>query len=101
MAVMLGDVGASGIGKVAERTGQHWARQIVQRIPMSKILAVNKLLGRHFVTKYGTKQGIIVLARVVPFGIGAVIGGVANGVFSQGIIKAWRAFGTASQSWEV
>ena len=101
MAIMLGDAGAKGIGKVAERTGQHWARQLVQGIPMSKILAVNKVLGRNFVTKYGTKQGIVVLGRVIPFGIGAVIGGTANAIFSQGIITASnRAFGAPSQSWE-
>ena len=101
MAVMLGDAGAKGVGKVAERTGQHWARQLVRGIPMSKILAVNKVLGRNFVTKYGTKQGILVLGRVIPFGIGAVIGGTANAIFSQGIITASnRAFGAPSQSWE-
>ena len=101
MAVMLGDAGARGVGKVAERTGQHWARQLVRGIPKSKILAVNKVLGRNFVTKYGTKQGILVLGRVIPFGIGAVIGGTANAIFSQGIITASnRAFGAPSQSWE-
>ena len=101
MAVMLGDAGAKSVGKVAERTGQHWARQLVRGIPTSKILAVNKVLGRNFVTKYGTKQGIVVLGRVIPFGIGAVIGGTANAIFSQGIITASnRAFGAPSQSWE-
>ena len=101
MAIMLGDAGARGVGKVAERTGQHWARQLVRGIPRSKILAVNKVLGRNFVTKYGTKQGIVVLGRVIPFGIGAVIGGTANAIFSQGIITASnRAFGAPSQSWE-
>ena len=33
MAVMLGDAGAKAVGKVAERTGQHWARQLVRGIP--------------------------------------------------------------------
>ena len=75
MAVMLGHEGAKAVGKVAERTGQHWARQLARGIPNSKILAINKVLGRNFVTKYGTKQGILVLGRVLPFGIGAVIGG--------------------------
>jgi hypothetical protein len=100
MAIMLGDAGAKGVGKVAERTGQHWARQLVRSIPRTKVDAVNKVLGRHFVTKYGTKQGIVVLGKVVPFGIGAVIGGTANGLFSHGIVTASnRAFGAASQSW--
>jgi hypothetical protein len=101
LAVMLGDAGAKTVGTVAERTGQHWARLLVNAVPYEKVLAVNKVLGKNFVTKYGTKQGIVVLGRVVPFGIGAVIGGVANGIFSQGIISASnRAFGSPSGSWE-
>jgi len=101
MAIILGDLGAKGVGKVAERTGQHWARQVVSSIPMSRIHAVNKVLGKNFVTKYGTKQGIVVLGKVVPFGIGAVIGGVANGLFSQGVITASHlAFGPPPASWE-
>ncbi|MGH9185339.1 MAG: hypothetical protein ACRD0U_05945 [Acidimicrobiales bacterium] len=101
MAVMLGDAGAKGVGAVAERTGRHWARQLVRTIPMTKINAVNKVLGRHFVTKYGTKSGIIVLGKVVPFGIGALIGGTANGIFSQGTITAAnRAFGPPPEAWE-
>ena len=62
---------------------------------------MNKVLGHNFVTKYGMKQGIVVLGKVVPFGIGAVIGGTANGLFSQGIVSASnRAFGAASRSWD-
>jgi len=101
MAVMLGDAGAKGVGKVAERTGKHWARQVVRSIPYEKILAANKVLGKNFVTKYGTKQGILVLGRVIPFGIGAAIGGTANAIFSQGMITASnRAFGAPLESWE-
>jgi hypothetical protein len=100
MAIMLGEAGAKSVERVAERTGQHWARQLVKKIPQHKIKAVNDVLGRHFVTKYGTKEGIVVLGRVVPFGIGAVIGGTANAFSSQAIIKAAdRAFGAAPDAW--
>jgi hypothetical protein len=101
MAVMLGEAGAKSVQQVAERTGQHWAKHVVRGIPQANINAINKVLGRHFVTKYGTKQGIVVLGRVVPFGIGAAIGGAANAAFSHGIIKAAdRAFGVAPATWE-
>lgn len=101
MAVILGEAGAKSVQQVAERTGQHWAKQLVKSTPQAKINAVNKVLGRHFVTKYGTKQGIVVLGRVIPFGIGAAIGGAANAAFSHGIIKAAdRAFGASPESWE-
>lgn len=101
LAVMLGEGGSKAVNKVAERTGQHWARQVVQRIPMSQIHAINKVLGRNFVTKYGTKQGIVVLGRVVPFGIGAAIGGGANAAMSAMVIRsARRAFGPPPRGWD-
>ena len=78
MGILLGESGSTTIGKAAERTGQHWARQLVSKVPTSTLKQINKVLGTNFVTKYGTKQGIIVLGRVVPFGIGAAIGGGAN-----------------------
>ncbi|BCL17345.1 hypothetical protein GCM10017556_50840 [Micromonospora sagamiensis] len=58
------------------------------------------VLGRNFITKYGTKQGIIVLGRVAPFGIGAVIGGGANAALATLTVKAGRrAFGPPPTSW--
>lgn len=100
LAIMLGDGGAASVEKVAERTGQHWARQVVRRIPMSQINAINRVLGRNFVTKYGTKQGIIVLGRAVPFGIGALIGAGANAAMSTMVIRsARRAFGPPPTDW--
>jgi len=100
MGILLGESGSATIGKVAERTGQHWARQLVTKVPMTTLKQINRVLGKNFITKYGTKQGIIVLGRVVPFGIGAVIGGGANAtVAALAVRAARRAFGPAPQSW--
>lgn len=68
MGIMLGGSGSATITKVAERTGQHWGRQIVAKVPIETLRQINRVLGRNFVTKYGTKQGIVVLGRVAPFG---------------------------------
>jgi hypothetical protein len=101
MGILLGQSGSSTIvGETAKRTGQHWGRQLVSKVPMSTLKQINKVLGKNFVTKYGTKQGIIVLGRVAPFGIGAVIGGGANiTVATLAVRAARRAFGPAPQSW--
>lgn len=99
-AIMLGESGAASVQRVAERTGQHWARHTVNRIPMSQIYAINRVLGKNFVTKYGTKQGVIVLGRVVPLGIGAVIGGTANAAMATMVVRsAKRAFGPPPGAW--
>lgn len=101
MGIMIGGSGADTIPKIAERTGRHWAKEILAKVPRSKLLQINKVLGRNFVTKYGTKQGIIVLGRVIPFGIGAVIGGGANLVLAETAIRASRrAFGPPPEFWD-
>ncbi|MCX4390230.1 hypothetical protein OG777_25385 [Micromonospora peucetia] len=100
LGIMLGGSGSATITKVAERTGQHWARQVVAKVPGETLKQINKILGRHFITKYGTKQGIIVLGRVAPFGIGAVIGGGANAALATLAVRAGRrAFGPPPTSW--
>lgn len=100
MGIMVGGSGSKTISKMAGRTGPYWAKQIVGKVPLSTVKQVNKVLGPNFVTKYGTKQGIIVLGEVVPFGIGAVIGGGANLILAEAAIRAsHRAFGPAPESW--
>ncbi|MFJ9441380.1 hypothetical protein ACIRRH_05845 [Kitasatospora sp. NPDC101235] len=100
MGIMLGGSGSTTIPKIAGRTGQHWGRQIVSKVPVETLRQINKVLGKNFVTKYGTKQGIIVLGRVAPFGIGAVIGGGANAaVGALAVRSARRAFGPPPESW--
>ncbi|WP_420313073.1 hypothetical protein ACOB87_42470 [Streptomyces sp. YS-B37] len=100
MGIMLGGSGSATVTKVAERTGQHWGRQIVAKVPVETLRQINKVLGKNFVVKYGTKQGIIVLGRVAPFGIGAVIGGGANAAIGALSVRASRrAFGPPPSAW--
>ncbi|MFI8169107.1 hypothetical protein ACIGAN_22450 [Streptomyces sp. NPDC085931] len=101
MGIMLGGSGSATITKVAERTGQHWGRQVVAKVPVETLRQINKILGKNFVTKYGTKQGIVVLGRVAPFGIGAVIGGGANAAMATLTVRAGRrAFGPPPTTWQ-
>ena len=94
MGVLLGDTTKGLIAQVSERTGTHWAKQFVKAVPASSLKEVNKILGKNFVTKFGTKEGIIVLGREAPFFIGAFIGGVANGLMAKFAIKSMhKAFG--------
>ncbi len=96
LAVLLGDSGASLVEKAAGRTGKHWGKLLTDAIPMSSITKINKVLGRWFVTKYGTKQGIIVIGRLAPFGIG----GIGNALFGRTVVAgARRAFGEPPADW--
>lgn len=84
MSIVLGGSGSRTIERVAQRTGKHWGKLLVDSTPNAAIKQINKVLGRHFVTKYGTKQGIIVLGKVAPFGIGAAVGGGLNHLMARG-----------------
>ena len=94
LAVLLGDSGVKVIEKTAQRTGQHWGRKITSQVSMETIRRLNRVLGHNFITKYGTKQGIIVIGRLAPFGIGAAIGGGGNALLGGGVVASTRrAFG--------
>lgn len=100
LALVLGDSGASLVEKTAGRTGKYWGKLLTDKIPMATITKINKVLGRWFITKYGTKQGIIVIGRLAPFGIGAGIGGAGNALFGRTVVAgARRAFGPAEEQW--
>jgi hypothetical protein len=100
LAVLMGDGGSKIVQKMAGRTGPYWAKTLANGIPMSAINGVNKVLGPRFVTRYGTRQGVLVLGRDLPFGIGAAIGAGGNAAFGRMTITgARRAFGPAPTAW--
>ncbi len=100
LAVLMGDTGSKLVQKTAGRTGRYWAKSIANGVPLSTIRAVNKVLGPNFVTRYGATQGILVLGRDLPFGVGALIGGGGNAAFGRMTIGgARRAFGPAPEAW--
>ena len=53
---------------------KHFDKHITDRIRNR----MNQKIGRKLVTKYGSKRGGAALGRLVPFGVGAVVGGTFN-----------------------
>ncbi|MFE1328729.1 hypothetical protein [Streptomyces sp. NPDC058741] len=100
LTVLLGDKAVRLLDKAVGRTGPYWARRIVSAIPMSAINRANKLLGPRFITKYGTKQGVLVLSKQVPLGVGAALGAGGNHLFGRLTIRSARAiFGQPPSNW--
>lgn len=90
LTVLAGGSGSTIFGKAAGRTGSHLGKLLVNSVPTSTIRSVNRVLGHNFVTRYGTRQGVLVLGRAAPFGIGVVIGAGGNLLMAQSVIKATR-----------
>ena len=101
MSVLAGDAAAQkALKPLIGRTAPHWGKKIVESIPMTTIKAANKVLGPRFITKYGTKQGIIVLAEQIPLFLGVGIGAGGNHLFGRFIIKAQqKILGPAPEAW--
>jgi len=94
MTILLGGSGQATLTKAVGRTSNHWAKEVLTRIPAQSLRAVNSVLGHNMITKYGTKQGIIVLGRVIPFGIGAALGGTFGALSARAVMSATdKAFG--------
>ncbi|WP_405477579.1 hypothetical protein [Streptomyces canus] len=100
IGVALYVIGSAAIPRVAARTGPYWGRRAVAKVPVARLREINGLLGPNFVTKHGTKQGIVVLGQVAPLGFGAVMGGSATAALAA--LHVWtarRAFGPPPASW--
>ncbi|MBF9130022.1 hypothetical protein I0C86_13795 [Plantactinospora sp. S1510] len=100
MGILLGEAGTATIARVSERTGKHWAREVVGNTPLETLRKINRILGNDFITKYGNTNGIIVLNDLVPAVFGAVIGSGLSFVAASGAVAASRlAFGAPPTSW--
>ncbi|MEV4378500.1 hypothetical protein [Streptosporangium sp. NPDC049644] len=101
-SVLVGNTAATtALDPLIGRTAPYWGKKIVQSIPMSTINAANKILGPRFVTKYGVKQGMLVLGKQVPLFIGVGIGAGGNHLFGRFVIKAARKIlGPPPESWD-
>ena len=100
--VLMGDSTlTSALKPILGKSVPYWGKAIVSKIPMSAINAANKVLGPRFITKYGTRQGVLVLGKQIPLGIGVLIGAGGNHGFGWLIIRtAKKILGSAPGTWD-
>lgn len=97
MAMVLGNAGRQVIAQVASQaTGvgpgkaAFWGEQIGSVLPKSAVGPLADQLKKHFVKRFSVTQGSNVLGRLLPFGIGAVVGGGGNHLLGRAIVRASR-----------
>jgi len=59
-----------------------------KRMPAEVFKRINRKVGTTIIAKYGTKRGGIAVGRLIPFGVGAVVGGSFNLATMKGFKKA-------------
>lgn len=76
--LVFGDGAVRGFTKLAGEVGKGVGGKATAKVSAETLKRMNRILGRTIVTKYGTKRGAIALGRVLPFGVGAAVGSIAN-----------------------
>jgi hypothetical protein len=65
-----------------------------RRIPLATLQTANRLMGRRLLRHYGSRRGVAALGRLVPLGLGALIGGTTNYVAVRTLAKSADEFFT-------
>lgn len=100
LAVALGESGMEIVERATGLTAANWSRLVTGRIPAQTMRTMNSALVRKFVTKYAAKRSALILGKLLPAGVGAVIGGAGNRAIGRGVIDNARdAFGPAPALW--
>ncbi|HWT34497.1 MAG TPA: hypothetical protein VN107_12070, partial [Microbacterium sp.] len=103
LALMLG---SDGIALLSQFGGQvrgrgptrsaYWGEVITQTLPKAAVRPVIDKLKTMFVRHFAARAGASWAGKALPFGVGAVVGGVGNNVLARRVVgSARRAFGPA------
>ncbi|MBM7366610.1 hypothetical protein [Gordonia hydrophobica] len=103
LAVALGDEGTTVVGKAVGAKGRDaMAKLDVPGLPAVNLKAINRTLGNRFVRKFTLGKAPVVMGKLIPGGIGAVIGGVGNRALGSVVLRnAREAFGPPPRFWDV
>ncbi|KAB2975726.1 hypothetical protein F8R89_29280 [Streptomyces sp. SS1-1] len=77
MMLAIGMSTQSVLAAFGVKVGQKLGEQMIKKIPITMIRAINKKAGTHLVAKYGTKRATITLAKGVPI-LGGFVGGAVD-----------------------
>jgi hypothetical protein len=103
MTMMLGHEGSDLVRQLAgQMTGggvartAYWGELVTTSLPRAIMGPLTDKLKRTFIRQFAAKGGASLIGKAVPFGIGAVIGGMGNHILGKRVVGASRlAFGQA------
>lgn len=102
LAVLVGDDGKYAVADLLGpgRTSGAWLADGAATLPLPAVSQLNSRLLRYFVKRYTLKRGAIAFGKLLPVGIGAVVGGVGNRLMGKKIVSHARsAFGSPPARW--
>ncbi|WP_197376548.1 hypothetical protein [Mycolicibacterium baixiangningiae] len=102
LSVLVGEDGKRAVADLIGpgRTSGAWVTEGAATLPLPAVSQLNSRLLKYFVKRYTLKRGALAFGKVLPVGIGAVVGGFGNRMMGKRIIEnAHSAFGPAPSRW--
>lgn len=101
LAVALGEEGAGIVGRALGKSNKNAMSQLgVPGVPGANLATINKTLTNRFVKRFTVGKAPVMFGKVLPGGIGAVLGGVGNRALGTAVIRNARgAFGPPPPRW--
>jgi len=96
MAMMLGNGGQELLQQFAsEAAGRgsrsaYWGELVTKSVPRAALGPLTDRVRAAFVRRFAVTQGGSVIGRAIPFGVGAVFGGVGNNILGRRIVRSAR-----------
>ena len=102
LAVLVGEDSKRAVAELLGpgRTSGAWLADGAATLPLPAVSQLNSRLLRYFVKRYTLRRGAIAFGKLLPVGIGAVVGGVGNRLMGKRIVaNARKAFGDPPPRW--
>ncbi|MGB3486099.1 MAG: hypothetical protein WBB07_28250 [Mycobacterium sp.] len=102
LAVLVGEESKGAVADLLgpSRTSGAWLSEGAASLPLPAVSQLNSRLFKYFVKRYALKRGALAVGKMLPVGIGAVVGGGGNRLMGKKIVSNSRAaFGPPSARW--
>ncbi|MFD6157299.1 hypothetical protein ACFWF7_21555 [Nocardia sp. NPDC060256] len=83
-AVVIGQAGTESLG-AAGRSAKQWDTKLANKLPIIRRMGDSPI--KRFLVQFIVKRGALAFGKVIPAGIGAVVGGVGNYALARSVIK--------------
>lgn len=98
VGVVLGESGAELLGKGASQSAKDWATTVADKLPV--VRNIDNAMAKKFIVSFIAKRGALMFGKVLPAGIGAIIGGAGNYALARTVItNGGKTFGPNPASW--
>ncbi len=104
LGVLVGDNSKNAVAELigSGRTNGAWVSESMAALPLPAISNLNSRMFKYFAKRFALKRGALMFGKLMPVGIGAIIGAIGNWLIGKKLVRNARsAFGPPPARWPV